>query len=199
MDETSLNPGESILETSARLKTNPWLVASQNNLDQLWQGVPSQPIFFAKDENSPATTDSPIPFLTELSIVSLPLVQGKTVEILGCLVNLACKFPESLLDKDLHFFQKQEGQYVALQGIHAMSQPGLNKFELTIIKPDSSNYEFSQMVYLQAGNYPEDPPLSVDPTTIDPAITKPEDDQIRQVTSANYSSKTLGRQIPRSC
>jgi murein DD-endopeptidase MepM/ murein hydrolase activator NlpD len=32
------------------------------------------------------------------------------------------------------------------------------------------------------GGYPKDPPLSVDPETIDPANTKPEEDQVKQIT-----------------
>jgi murein DD-endopeptidase MepM/ murein hydrolase activator NlpD len=178
----SLNQGESILETSARLKSNPWMVAYQNNLDNTWQAVPSQPIFFSKGENSPATTDSPLPYLTELNLVSLPLVQGKTVEIVAA-GEPGLQITGKLVDKELHFFPKQDGQYEALQGIQALAKPGLTRFELSISKPGSPVFEFSQMVYLQSGNYPDDPPLTVDPSTIDPANTKPEDDQILQVTS----------------
>lgn len=178
----SLKPGESILDASARIKSNPWVVAFQNNMDQTWQGVPSQPVFFPQDSNNNAPSESPIPYLTELKMDSLPLTQGKTVEIFAA-GDPGLQINGKLADKVLHFYPTQDGQYVSLQGIHAMAQPGLIKFDLSISKPDSLAYEFSQMIYLQSGNYPEDPQLTVDPATIDPANTKPEDDQVSQVTS----------------
>ena len=39
------------------------------------------------------------------------------------------------------------------------------------------------MVLIQIGGYVQDPPLYVDPETIDPAFTKPEDDQVKEITA----------------
>ena len=187
----SLKPGESILEISARTKSNPWVIMYQNNLNQTWQGIPSQPVFFPKDPSGNAASESPIPLFIELRIDSLPLIQGKTVEIFA-IGESGLQISGKLAGNSLNFFPLQDGQYFALQGIHSMTQPGLNRFELSIEKTGSPDYEFSQMVYVQPGNYPEDPPLNVDPTTIDPVNTKPEDDQIRQITSVINPERLWG-------
>jgi murein DD-endopeptidase MepM/ murein hydrolase activator NlpD len=187
-DVVSLNardivkPGETILEASIRANSNPWIVTLQNNLTQTWQGIPSQPVFYTQNSGNQTASNSPIPFLNSLTIDKLPLIQGNTIEI-SAVGEPGLEITGNLAGNNLHFFQNQAGQYIALQGIYSMAQPGLTQFSLSIKKPESSQFEFSQMVYLQSGNYPEDPPLTVDPSTIDPANTKPEEDKIRQITS----------------
>jgi murein DD-endopeptidase MepM/ murein hydrolase activator NlpD len=56
-----------------------------------------------------------------------------------------------------------------------MTEPGLTDFSLKITLANGKTESLDQTVLLQDGFYPKDPPLSVDPETIDPANTKPED------------------------
>jgi murein DD-endopeptidase MepM/ murein hydrolase activator NlpD len=178
----AIKPGSSLLETAMLLKQNPWQIALQNNLDQTWKGLPSQPIFYSQNPVDPAQKSNSLPFLSSLQFDELPIVQGHTVEIIAA-GESGLQLTGKLAGRDLHFFPAQDGRYVAIQGVYALTDPGLTTFELSITRPDGSMYQFSQMVYVQSGFYPEDPPLSVPPETIDPAYTKPEDDAVKQVTA----------------
>jgi murein DD-endopeptidase MepM/ murein hydrolase activator NlpD len=84
--------------------------------------------------------------------------------------------------QELHFFPESENGYVAMQGIHAMTIPGLYSLVITGTLPTQeffpgAPFSFSQAVYIRSGNYPFDPVLTVSPETIDPAVTAPEDAQ----------------------
>ncbi len=178
----SIKSGEPLLESAIQLKLNPWLVAMQNNLDQTWQAIPARPLYYSQNSTDPVQQSSSLPFLSALQFDELPIVQGHTIKI-SAAGEPGLQISGKLAGNNLQFFPVQEGLYVALQGINAMTEPGLTAFELTVTKSDSSSFQFSQMVYVQSGFYPEDPPLSVDPETIDPAYTKPEEDTVRQLTS----------------
>lgn len=180
----SVKTGFTLVETAISLGLNPWVLATQNNFQNTWSVIPSKPVFYSQQqpagEVQPAR--SSVPFLTGLQFNELPVIQGHTIEIFAS-GEQGLQLSGSLVDKPLHFFQQSDGRYIALQGVHAMTETGLAPFELSITRPDGSIYQFSQMVYVQSGFYPEDPPLSVDPETIDPAYTKSEDDTIKQIIS----------------
>jgi len=79
----------------------------------------------------------------------------------------------SLADRSLNFFAQDYG-YVALQGIHAMTPPGLYPLTLEGELPGGGRFAFSQNVLIQDADFLYDPSLEVDPATIDPAVTEPE-------------------------
>jgi murein DD-endopeptidase MepM/ murein hydrolase activator NlpD len=185
----SIKPGGSLLELAIQLNQNPWVMVLQNNLDQTWQANPSKPLYYKVNSADPAQSTSPVPFLTSLQFNELPVVQGHTIEITAT-GEPGLQMTGQLAGRDLHFFSPQEGRYIALQGIYAMTEPGLTSFELSVTRPDTSTVQVSQKVLVQSGYYPEDPPLSVSPETIDPAYTKPEDDAVKQVT-APFTPKQL--------
>jgi murein DD-endopeptidase MepM/ murein hydrolase activator NlpD len=90
------------------------------------------------------------------------------------------KLGGTLLDHTIHFFEDKDGGYVGLQGVHALTPPGLYTLTMTGTLPIESPYfgaafNFSQAVLVRSGNYPFDPVLTVSPETIDPAVTGPED------------------------
>jgi murein DD-endopeptidase MepM/ murein hydrolase activator NlpD len=60
---------------------------------------------------------------------------------------------------------------------------------LSVTDQSGVTSNFSQMMLLQQGYYANDPPLSVDPATLDEANTKPEEDLIRQITAPATSDK----------
>ena len=64
-----------------------------------------------------------------------------------------------------------------------MLDPGLYPLRLDVTLPDGSLQSFEQMVLVQPGNFPIDPGLEVDPATIDPAVTGPEDQWLSSLTS----------------
>ena len=56
-----------------------------------------------------------------------------------------------------------------------MTEPGIYPLEINATLTDGHQMNFMQMVPVKPVDYPYDQPLEVDPATIDPAITKPED------------------------
>jgi murein DD-endopeptidase MepM/ murein hydrolase activator NlpD len=69
-----------------------------------------------------------------------------------------------------------------LQGIHALLEPGLYPLKIQTTLPDGSVQSFEQMVVVTSGNYLEEE-LVVDPATIDPLATEPENITILSVVS----------------
>jgi len=79
-----------------------------------------------------------------------------------------------LMEHTLNFFLQPGSGYAALQGIYAMAEPGLYPVDLTEVMTDGTKYEYSQNVLVSAGDFLYDIPLSVDPATLDPETTVPE-------------------------
>jgi murein DD-endopeptidase MepM/ murein hydrolase activator NlpD len=116
----------------------------------------------------------------EASISPLPLVQGTTETIR---VKTQGNVPASglLVDRILHFASTAEDQF-ALQGVHALLEPGVYPLRIQATLPDGSVQAFEQMVLVRAGDYYSED-LYVDPSTIDPAVTEPENQNILAITS----------------
>ena len=87
-----------------------------------------------------------------------------------------------MVDHPLHFFPTEDGTQVALQGVHALLEPGIYPLRLDATLSDGSTQSYEQPILIISGNYPEDPLLYVDPATIDPAETEPE---LQQLISAS--------------
>jgi murein DD-endopeptidase MepM/ murein hydrolase activator NlpD len=58
-----------------------------------------------------------------------------------------------------------------------MAEPGFYPFTIKGTLTDGTSFAFAQKVGVRPEDYPYDQPLTVDPATIDPAITRPEDAQ----------------------
>jgi murein DD-endopeptidase MepM/ murein hydrolase activator NlpD len=118
----------------------------------------------------------------------LPITQGVTVQI-----RVSSAQPVTLsgllVDHSLHFFPQADGSQVALQGVHAMTDPGLYPLHIDVTLADGSQQSFEQMVLVTSGNYQPET-LSVDPSFIDPAVTGPEEawllSQVTPVTPEKY-------------
>jgi murein DD-endopeptidase MepM/ murein hydrolase activator NlpD len=81
----------------------------------------------------------------------------------------------SLIGNPLNFFEYGEGEYVALQGVHALTQPG---FFPLIVEGELANgvpFGFSQKVYVAPGEFIYSS-LQVPEETMDPEVTEPEDE-----------------------
>jgi murein DD-endopeptidase MepM/ murein hydrolase activator NlpD len=184
LQNVSLSGGESLLDLSLVLSQNPWALASSNGLGSLWDPLPGEDLFAPAEKTASRASG----LIASVSLSPLPLTQGKTVEVRVDTSSTA-ELQGSLGETPLHFFALAPNQYVALQGIHAMQDPGIVEFNLTAKDGTGSTAAVSQAVLVVQGNYPQDPPLSVDPATIDPKITGPEDQLVSQVTSQVTASK----------
>jgi murein DD-endopeptidase MepM/ murein hydrolase activator NlpD len=111
----------------------------------------------------------------------LPIVQGGTT-VVRVQVPEGVTVSGTLVDHELHFFADTDGSQVALQGVHALLDPGPYPLRLEAALPDGSKQSFEQMVLVTSGNYPRED-LYVESNTIDPAVTKPEEDQLYALTA----------------
>jgi len=170
---TTLGKGDTLLEMAVRQNTDPWTIAQVNNLSGPANGLPGDVLFLINGTSSATTGAFPSP-ITSIVVDPLPVTQGATVQVK---VNLSQEATLSglLVDQPLQFFPVDDGSQVALQGIHAMTDPGVYPLRIDVELPDGSKESFEQMVLVNSGNYPTETINGVDPATIDPAITGPED------------------------
>jgi len=185
---TRLTPstGESLLEMAVRDDTDPWTLAETNQLKGTWEAIPGD-VLYAKGGDS-NTTANGLPAVFEDAVVSpLPLVQGGTT-VIRVQVPDGISLSGMLVDHALHFFEDSDGSQVALQGVHALLEPGPYPLRLEATLPDGSVQSFEQMVLVTSGGYQRED-LYVESNTIDPAITKPEEDQLYAITADASSTK----------
>lgn len=168
--------GETLLELAVKEDIDPWTLAEVNKLEGTWDALPGD-VLYATGGESDATA-SGLPAIFEDAVVSpLPLMQGRTT-VIRAQVPEGVTLDGMLVDHPLHFFPDADGSQVALQGVHALLEPGPYPLRLEATLPDGSVQSFEQMVLVVSGGYPEDPLLYVDAATLDPAVTGPEDQLI---------------------
>jgi murein DD-endopeptidase MepM/ murein hydrolase activator NlpD len=178
----TLNAGESLLEAAIRAGSDPWTLQQVNSLNGTWEALPGEVLY---SPSAAAETSEPNGMPTafaSVTVTPLPMTQGGTSEII-IQSQPGVTLGGSLADMPLHFFPQEDGSHVALQGLHAMLEPGPYPLELEATLPDGSKQSYQQMVIVQSGYYPNDPLLLVDPATIDPAVTEPEFQQLTQLTA----------------
>lgn len=172
-------PSQSILELSVQNQINPWKLVYDNKLAGTWAGLSADPLLiFGGQTSQPLALPEEI---TSVEISPLRLLQGKPF-VSRIVAPEGCTISGQIMDSQLHFFLEKPGTYASIQGVHAMTEPGLYPLSLTFDIPGKGEYKFSQMVNIGSVDYPYDQPLTVDPTTIDPEITKPEEELWRNLT-----------------
>jgi murein DD-endopeptidase MepM/ murein hydrolase activator NlpD len=167
----NLVPGQSLLELAVLREEDPWSLALENNLPGTWAGLTMDVLRVAGDSQGDAPTGMP-EAITKVEVDPLLMIQGGTT-VVKVSAPPGIMMSGSLADRTLNFFP-QDYSYVALQGIHAMTPPGLYPLTLAGELPDGERFAFSQNVLVQDANFPYDPSLQVDPVTVDPAVTGPE-------------------------
>jgi murein DD-endopeptidase MepM/ murein hydrolase activator NlpD len=173
--------GESLLELAVKGGTDPWTLAGINQLDGTWDALPGDVLYTTGGESETTATGLPAVFL-EATASPLPVKQGATT-IIRVQVPDGVTVSGLLVDHALHFFQDTDGSQVALQGVHALLDPGPYPLRLEATLPDGSRQSFEQMVLVTSGNYQRED-LYVESSTIDPAVTEPENEQILSLTAA---------------
>ena len=175
---TSLSAGESLLELAVRQNTNPWSISAINKQAGTWQALPGD-VLYSPTQGEGTATGLPDAFLSA-SVTPLPMIQGGTQEIV---VQTRDNIPVTgtLVDHTLNFFPTTAGQ-VALQGVHALLEPGVYPLHLDALLPDGTKQSFEQMLLVRAGDYYSEE-LYVEPETIDPAVTDPENANVLAITS----------------
>ena len=183
----SASAGQSLLELAVQGNMNPWTVAGLNGLDGTWDALPGDVLYMpGASESAPGATGLPAAFQSVV-IPTLPFTQGATSEIIvqpapGMTIS------GTLGSYPLHFFPTGEGHVIALQGIHAMLDPGIYPLQLTATGSDGSTQSFEQMVLVASGGFTKEA-LSVPSEMIDPAVTAPEDQQVLGITAPATPNK----------
>jgi murein DD-endopeptidase MepM/ murein hydrolase activator NlpD len=184
---TTLAIGETILELSVRQNSDPWTITQLNNLSEPQDSVPGDLLYLPSGSSSAEPSGIPA-VLTSAVVDPLPIVQGATVQV-KVMATQPVTLSGLLVDHTLHFFTQADGSQVALQGIHAMTEPGLYPLRIDLTLPDGSMQSFEQMVLINSGNFLTETINGVDPATIDPAITDPEDAWLLSMVTAVTTDK----------
>jgi len=179
--------GESLLELAVRQNTDPWTVTSLNNLNGTWDTLPGDVLYDQGQASDQPASGLPSAFVSA-QITTLPLKQGGTGEIMIRPAEGAT-ITGSLGAYSLHFFPLGDGRLVALQGIHAMLDPGVYPLHLDAALADGTRQSFEQMVIINSGNYPKES-LLVSSELIDPAVTDPENKQVADMISPTTATRT---------
>ncbi|MCI0550948.1 MAG: M23 family metallopeptidase, partial [Anaerolineae bacterium] len=144
-----------------------------------WSAIPGDVLYSPIEGSDDSATGLPSAFLSA-SISPLPMVQGSTeVILIKTQDNITAS--ATLIDKPLHFFPTDDAQ-VALQGVHALLEPGVYPLRIEATLPNGDVQSFEQMVVVVSGAYlSEEIPVN-DPKTLDPAVTEPELQNIIAIT-----------------
>ena len=172
-----LTPGQSLLELAVLQNANPWDFVMTNALPGTWGALPEDVLLLPDQQrDGPGALPGAIDSIT---LNPSLIYQGKTI-VIKVFGEPGIILSGSLDGRQLNFFRQEDG-YVALQGIHALTDPGLYPLKITgTLPPNPPNFgetfTFAQSVLIRSGDFAYDPVLNVSPEMIDPAITKPEDE-----------------------
>jgi murein DD-endopeptidase MepM/ murein hydrolase activator NlpD len=181
---TSAGTGESLLELAIKQGSDPWTLSSINKLSGTWDTLPND-VLYSPTDNGAGGIGLPSAFISA-SISPLPMIQGST-EVIRVQAQEGYTISGTLVDRPLRFFQNN-GEQVALQGVHALLDTGVYPLRLEASLPDGTRQSYEQMVLVASGNYYSEK-LYVEPATIDPAVTEPENQQVLSITNLVNGAK----------
>jgi len=181
----ALDAGQSILELSILNQTDPWTLTVDNGNENSWSTVPGEVLRSTGEEDEgPGALP---PMISSVNITGL--TQGETAEI-QVTGNADLSINGSLFQHPFSFFPEADKYYVALQGVHAMLEPGLYPMNFQVNLPGNYPYYFSQSVLVQPGDFAYDRSLPVDPATLDPETNRTENELWTSL-SSNVSTEKL--------
>jgi murein DD-endopeptidase MepM/ murein hydrolase activator NlpD len=167
----TLRVGGSLLEQAILNNTTPWAITAENDLQGVRDVLPGVVLHFSNsDDTGPGALPEGI---NSFEMSPRTAVQGKTL-VFSIQTSEDLNLGGSLLGKDLEFFSYNQ-RYVAIQGVHAMLEPGYYPSEVSGVLDDGTQFNFSQKIFIEDGGYAYDPPLIVNSETLEVENTKPED------------------------
>lgn len=170
--------GESLLGVAARTGANPWSVMAENQLSSQWAGVRGD-VLLLPGTNQPGPGALPSPLTVD--VIKGDFVQGATTVIEVSAGGKMIDLTGTLVGVDMHFFP-YEDRYIALQGVHVMTDPGPYLLTLQGTLEDGSEFDFSQMVLVESGDYYSER-ITVDPSFLDPELDAAEFAMIKEITA----------------
>ena len=166
------------LDLAARAGLNPWLFQEINGGEGRTWLVPQNGIFLPGGEGS---TDALPDQIASLSLSPERPGQGHT-EVVEVVLREEGQVSGMLGEKQLSFMSSADEPLsrIALQGIHALAEPGLVDLALTVTPASGPPFTFVQPMRIEAEDYNSEYVI-VPSETLDPANTVPEDNQIAAV------------------
>ena len=174
-----LGDGQSgALDLAARAGLNPWLLQTINGGEERSWFVPQSGIYFPGGEG---TTDALPEQIASFSVSPERPWQGQT-EVVEVVLTEEGQVSGMLGEKQLSFMSSADGPLsrIALQGIHALAEPGLVDLAFTYTPASGPPFRFFQAMRIEAEDYNSEY-VTVPDETVDPANTVPEDSQIAAV------------------
>ncbi len=179
-----IGQGESYLEIALREGLNPWDLLLSNGLSAGHQFLPGDVLLVpGGEEIGPGGLPSEIKGVSfgetiftqgNTTIITLEATPSLIFDGLLEMTDLRSQAP---IQVPINFFPTSSGEYTALQGIHAMAETGLFPMTINGVMADAGKeFSFSQLIPIQGGGYGFDPPLQVDPKTVDKSVTVPENE-----------------------
>jgi len=180
--------GESLLEIAVRGNSDVWSMTSLNKLPGSWAALPGDVLYGAGVSEGGRVSGLPSAF-QDVEIRDLPLKQGGTAVIFVTAAT-DVKLGGILVDHPLQFDSVDGGREVALQGIHALLEPGVYPLRLEAGLPDGAQQSFEQMVVIVSGNYPPEVIPVNDPATIDPDVSAAELEKVLEIVGQHSSPRS---------
>ncbi|MBN1264308.1 MAG: peptidoglycan DD-metalloendopeptidase family protein [Anaerolineales bacterium] len=178
---------ETLLNTAAQQALNPWVLASYLDTPHLW-------VTPGKIGHIPAEESSLYPDpISNIMVNPTAVYQGRTLEV-QVHASTGIRVSGALGDKVLTFVEYEEGGYIALQGIDAMAEPGLETLRVQLFTKDDGIpfYGFQQPIRIRNAGYGSDPVLTVPPESVDPVTTQAEADAVAEAVEAVSTEKRWG-------
>lgn len=172
--------GQSLLEIAVKEAHNPWTLVSANSLTGTWDAIPGQ-VLHLPGEGGVGPGNLPRE-ITSIAHIPGQLVQGQTV-VIKVSAPPETQVEGQLNGHSLHFFSQVEGQYVAIQGVHAMAETGLIPLSIQGLLPDGTPFAHRQMVPIVSGDYPYRSIIGVPTETVSLEVSKLDAEQMAQNTA----------------
>jgi len=168
-----LAPGQALLELAVAQGVNPWSLVSANQIRGTWDAIPGDVLLFPDDSAGEGPGGLPGQ-IQAVEVTPAPIIQGGTA-VIRVETQSDLEINGFLADYELKFFQEEDGDYISLQGLHALQDPGFYSLTLNGGTADGVVFNFSQLVFVRAGDYAYET-LVVSEETLDPENTEPEDE-----------------------
>lgn len=164
-------PGTSLLELAVLSNNNPWAIKAVNRLSGTWDIVGGD-VLLLPGTNDPGPGALPSP-ISQVSFDGDSLVQGETAVFRVAYSGLPISLSGEILGKQLNFFEYGVGDYIAMQGVHVMTNTGQYPIEIRGETADGVAFNFNQMVLLTSGGYGYEQ-IFVDGSLLDPELSADE-------------------------
>ena len=165
---------------------NRWYLEKYNN-DISQANLPGETYYYFS-EGSSSFASSFSPYIQKIELSPLPVVQGHTA-IIKIYPLSPVNLTGTLNRKELQFFPESSGQmYYALDGIHALEEPGLVPLLLHGEFENGDSFQIDQMILLSSGGYVNET-LTVESTLIDEDLNIEESQKIQNLLEPVSSEK----------